>query len=44
MPSKGLLSNRDVKCVTNVEAFSLSVADLDDVMSLFPNLEISKES
>ncbi|KAF2614903.1 hypothetical protein F2Q70_00010101 [Brassica cretica] len=43
MPSKGLFSNRDVKCVTNVEAFSLSVADLDDVMSLFPTLEIHKQ-
>ncbi|KAG2311572.1 hypothetical protein Bca4012_026036 [Brassica carinata] len=35
MPSKGLLSSRNVKCVTNVEAFSLSVADLEDVTSLF---------
>ncbi|CAH8388702.1 unnamed protein product [Eruca vesicaria subsp. sativa] len=35
MPSKGLLSNRNVRCVTNVEAFSLSVADLEDVTSLF---------
>ncbi|CAH8362647.1 unnamed protein product [Eruca vesicaria subsp. sativa] len=44
MPSKGLLSNRDVKCVTNVEAFSLSVADLENVVTLFPTLEIPKES
>ncbi|KAF8097362.1 hypothetical protein N665_0290s0021 [Sinapis alba] len=44
MPSKGLLSNRDVWCVTNVEAFSLSVADLEDIVSLFPTLEIPKES
>ncbi|KFK34623.1 hypothetical protein AALP_AA5G169900 [Arabis alpina] len=29
MPSKRLLSNRNVRCVTNVEAFSLSVADLE---------------
>ncbi|KAH0891527.1 hypothetical protein HID58_053956 [Brassica napus] len=43
MPSKGLLSSRDVWCVTNVEAFSLSVADLEDITSLFPNLEIPKE-
>ncbi|ESQ48153.1 hypothetical protein EUTSA_v10020123mg [Eutrema salsugineum] len=35
MPSKGLLSNRNVRCVTNVEAFSLCVADLEDVTSLF---------
>ncbi|KAG2333222.1 hypothetical protein Bca52824_004402 [Brassica carinata] len=35
MPSKGLLSSRNVKCVTNVEAFSLSVADLEDVTSLY---------
>ncbi|CAF1704905.1 unnamed protein product [Brassica oleracea] len=43
MPSKGLISSRAVWCVTNVEAFSLSVADLEDIMSLFPNLEIPKE-
>lgn len=35
MPPKGLVSNRNVRCVTNVEAFSLSVADLEDVTSLF---------
>ncbi|CAH2053451.1 unnamed protein product [Thlaspi arvense] len=35
MPHKGLVSNRNVRCVTNVEAFSLSVADLEDVTSLF---------
>ncbi|KAF2556506.1 hypothetical protein F2Q68_00017465 [Brassica cretica] len=35
MPTKGLVSNRNVRCVTNVEAFSLSVADLEDVTSLF---------
>ena len=35
MPTKGLVSNRSVRCVTNVEAFSLSVADLEDVTSLF---------
>ncbi|KAL0899869.1 hypothetical protein Bca101_083830 [Brassica carinata] len=35
MPAKGLVSNRNVRCVTNVEAFSLSVADLEDVTSLF---------
>ena len=34
MLSKGLLSSRNVKCVTNVEAFSLSAADLEDVTSL----------
>lgn len=38
MPTKGLVSNRNVKCVTNVEAFSLSVADLEDVTSLFSRL------
>ncbi|KAF8089480.1 hypothetical protein N665_0505s0030 [Sinapis alba] len=36
MPTKGLVSNRSVRCVTNVEAFSLSVTDLEDVTSLFP--------
>ncbi|KFK39097.1 hypothetical protein AALP_AA3G200700 [Arabis alpina] len=35
MLSKRLVSNRNVRCVTNVEAFSLSVADLEDVTSLF---------
>ncbi|KAH0943487.1 hypothetical protein HID58_003124 [Brassica napus] len=35
LPLKGLVSNRSVRCVTNVEAFSLSVADLEDVTSLF---------
>ncbi|KAL0743409.1 hypothetical protein Bca4012_084922 [Brassica carinata] len=35
MQTKGLVSNRSVRCVTNVEAFSLSVADLEDVTSLF---------
>ncbi|XP_010549021.1 PREDICTED: probable cyclic nucleotide-gated ion channel 20, chloroplastic [Tarenaya hassleriana] len=35
IPSKGLLSSRSVTCVTNVEAFSLSVADLEDVTSQF---------
>ncbi|KAG7582340.1 Cyclic nucleotide-binding-like [Arabidopsis suecica] len=35
MPPKGLVSNRNVRCVTNVEAFSLSIADLEDVASLF---------
>ncbi|CAN7000834.1 unnamed protein product [Brassica rapa subsp. trilocularis] len=35
MPTKGLVSNRNVRCVTNVEAFSLSVADLEVVTSLF---------
>ncbi|CAH8284489.1 unnamed protein product [Eruca vesicaria subsp. sativa] len=35
MPTKRLVSNRNVTCVTNVEAFALSVADLEDVTSLF---------
>ncbi|KAG2317703.1 hypothetical protein Bca52824_020825 [Brassica carinata] len=35
MPSKGLVSNTNVRCVTDVEAFSLSVADLEDITSLF---------
>lgn len=35
MPAKGLLSSRNVKCVTNVESFSLSVADLEEVTSLY---------
>ncbi|KAJ0264322.1 cyclic nucleotide-gated ion channel 20 [Hirschfeldia incana] len=38
MPTKGLVSNRSVRCVTNVEAFSLSVADLEDVTSLFSRI------
>ncbi|CAH8388701.1 unnamed protein product [Eruca vesicaria subsp. sativa] len=33
--SKGLVSNRSVRCLTDVEAFSLSVADLEDITSLF---------
>ncbi|EOA32322.1 hypothetical protein CARUB_v10015585mg [Capsella rubella] len=35
MQPKGLVSNRNVRCMTNVEAFALSVADLEDVTSLF---------
>ncbi|XP_010435423.1 PREDICTED: probable cyclic nucleotide-gated ion channel 20, chloroplastic isoform X2 [Camelina sativa] len=36
MPPKGLvISNRDVTCITNVEAFWLSVADIEDLASLF---------
>ncbi|XP_047315902.1 probable cyclic nucleotide-gated ion channel 20, chloroplastic isoform X2 [Impatiens glandulifera] len=35
IPSQKLLSNRDVKCVTNVEAFILRAADLEEVTSLF---------
>ncbi|KAL5721726.1 hypothetical protein ACHQM5_005334 [Ranunculus cassubicifolius] len=31
-----LLSNRTVTCLTNVEAFSLSASDLEEVTSLFP--------
>lgn len=42
--SKGLDSNRDVCCVENVEALSLSVADLEDVVSLLRNLDIPKET
>ncbi|CAN8258977.1 unnamed protein product [Cochlearia groenlandica] len=38
MPLKGLVSSRNVRCVTNVEAFSLSVADLEDVTSLFSRI------
>ncbi|CAN6979708.1 unnamed protein product [Brassica oleracea var. botrytis] len=35
LPSKGLLSNRDVMCLTNVDAFLLSVADLEEVRGFF---------
>ncbi|KAJ4893864.1 hypothetical protein Rs2_20658 [Raphanus sativus] len=35
MLTKGCVSYRNVRCVTNAEAFSLSVADLEDVTSLF---------
>ncbi|KAJ0238407.1 Ion transport domain-containing protein [Hirschfeldia incana] len=35
VPWKGLLSNRNVRCVTDVEAFSLSVADIEDITTLF---------
>ncbi|KAJ4897872.1 hypothetical protein Rs2_24666 [Raphanus sativus] len=37
MPSEELYSKRDVCCVKNVEAFSLSVADLEDVVALIPD-------
>ncbi|KAJ4897873.1 hypothetical protein Rs2_24667 [Raphanus sativus] len=37
VPSNGLHSTRDVKCLTDVEAFSLSVADLEDVVALIPD-------
>ncbi|KAJ6340453.1 hypothetical protein OIU77_008250 [Salix suchowensis] len=30
-----LISNRTIRCLTNVEAFSLSAADLEQVTSLF---------
>ncbi|KAK2664629.1 hypothetical protein Ddye_003203 [Dipteronia dyeriana] len=35
IPGKRLLSTRMVKCLTNVEAFSLRAADLEEVTSLF---------
>ncbi|KAK4842881.1 hypothetical protein QYF36_001207 [Acer negundo] len=35
IPGKRLLSTRTVKCLTNVEAFSLRAADLEEVTSLF---------
>ncbi|GFP88478.1 probable cyclic nucleotide-gated ion channel 20 chloroplastic [Phtheirospermum japonicum] len=35
MPGHGLLSNRVVRCSTNVEAFVLRAADLEEVTSLF---------
>ncbi|KAJ4897874.1 hypothetical protein Rs2_24668 [Raphanus sativus] len=44
MPSEELYSKRDVCCVKNVEAFSLSVADLEYVVTLSPTLEIPEES
>lgn len=35
IPGHKLLSNRMVRCVTNVEAFTLRAADLEEVTSLF---------
>ncbi|GMJ02678.1 CYCLIC NUCLEOTIDE-GATED CHANNEL 20, cyclic nucleotide gated channel 20 [Hibiscus trionum] len=35
IPGQRLLSNRQVRCLTNVEAFSLRAADLEEVTSLF---------
>ncbi|XP_022726279.1 probable cyclic nucleotide-gated ion channel 20, chloroplastic isoform X4 [Durio zibethinus] len=35
IPAQRLLSNRNVRCLTNVEAFSLRAADLEEVTSLF---------
>ncbi|KAL6953842.1 putative cyclic nucleotide-gated ion channel 19 [Sarracenia purpurea var. burkii] len=35
VPGHKLLSNRMVKCFTNVEAFTLRAADLEEVTSLF---------
>ncbi|GLT55903.1 hypothetical protein SLA2020_289870 [Shorea laevis] len=35
IPGQRLLSNRMVRCLTNVEAFSLRAADLQEVTSLF---------
>ncbi|KAJ0249183.1 Ion transport domain-containing protein [Hirschfeldia incana] len=37
IPSEELYSKRDVCCVKNVEAFSLSVADLEEVVALIPD-------
>ncbi|XP_062111008.1 probable cyclic nucleotide-gated ion channel 20, chloroplastic [Humulus lupulus] len=38
IPGKRMLSNRRVVCLTNVEAFSLRAADLEEVTSLFSRL------
>jgi len=35
IPRQRLVSNRTVLCLTNVEAFSLRAADLEEVTSLF---------
>lgn len=35
LPGQRLLSNRTVKCLTNVEAFSLRAADLEEVTTIF---------
>ncbi|XP_057446741.1 probable cyclic nucleotide-gated ion channel 20, chloroplastic isoform X2 [Lotus japonicus] len=35
LPGQGLLSSRTIKCLTNVEAFSLRAADLREVTLLF---------
>ncbi|KAK7314722.1 hypothetical protein VNO77_33249 [Canavalia gladiata] len=35
LPGQRLVSNRTVRCLTNVEAFSLSAADLEEVTILF---------
>ncbi|PON45443.1 Voltage dependent potassium channel [Parasponia andersonii] len=38
IPGKRLISNRMVECLTNVEAFSLRAADLEEVTSLYSRL------
>jgi len=35
LPGQRLISNRTVKCLTNVEAFSLKAADLEEVTTIF---------
>lgn len=35
IPGQRLLSNRMVRCLTNVEAFALRAADIEEVTSLF---------
>lgn len=35
IPGQRMLSNRTVRCLTNVEAFSLRAADIEEVTSLF---------
>lgn len=35
IPGQRMLSNRTVLCITNIEAFSLRAADIEEVTSLF---------
>lgn len=35
VPAPRLVSNRTVRCLSNVEAFSLRAADLEEVTSMF---------
>ncbi|KAK1367205.1 Cyclic nucleotide-binding domain-containing protein [Heracleum sosnowskyi] len=44
IPAQKLLSKRMVRCLTNVEAFTLRAADLEEVTSLFPGLLIRNPS
>lgn len=40
IPAQKMISKRTVRCLTNVEAFTLRAADLEEVTSLYPGLLI----